>query len=358
MSFRSFDTTDIAAEGAVAHPDAIARAVEILRSGGLVALPTETVYGLGADARNPEAIARLYAVKGRPLGHPVIVHLSSAEMLSGWVRELPPAAQKLANAFWPGPLTLILPRAVGVPDAVTGGQDTVGLRVPAHPVALALLKAFGGGIAAPSANRFGRISPTTAAHVRTDLGTEVDCILDGGACPVGVESTIVAFPEGRPVILRPGMITEAQIANVLADRVTVGEAASPTAAESLIRAPGRLASHYAPNTPLAIVPVESLEARVRQACDEIAPSRTEGKAVQAGRIGVMARCSPPASLMNHPAVVWIMMPSSSDAYARELYATLRALDARGLSEIFAEALPEEAAWTAIQDRLSRAACRN
>ncbi|HYS50590.1 MAG TPA: L-threonylcarbamoyladenylate synthase, partial [Burkholderiales bacterium] len=176
----------------------------ILRRGGLVAFPTETVYGLGADASNPAAVARIYEVKGRPAGHPVIVHIGDIGQLARWARDIPEAATKLATHFWPGPLTLVLRRAPGVGSQLSGGQDTIGLRVPGHPVALQLLREFGGGIAAPSANRFGRISPTAAEHVRSDLASEVELILDGGACEIGIESTIVDLSRGRPVLLRPG----------------------------------------------------------------------------------------------------------------------------------------------------------
>ncbi|WP_442770390.1 L-threonylcarbamoyladenylate synthase, partial [Zoogloea ramigera] len=196
----------------------IQRAVQLLRQGELVALPTETVYGLGADALNPDAVAKIFAAKGRPSDHPLIVHLADASQIMTWAREVPKDAIALARAFWPGPLTLILKRDESVPDLVTGGQDTVGLRVPNHPVALELLRAFGSGVAAPSANRFGRISPTTAEHVRQELGERVALILDGGACAVGLESTIVDLSRGVPVILRPGAIGADDIARVLGRR--------------------------------------------------------------------------------------------------------------------------------------------
>ncbi|HEY5290991.1 MAG TPA: L-threonylcarbamoyladenylate synthase, partial [Burkholderiales bacterium] len=244
-------------------PAEIRRAAAILRAGGLVAFPTETVYGLGADASNPAAVAKIFAAKGRPQDHPVIVHLGSIELLPLWAGEIPAAAHKLAAAFWPGPLTLILKRAAGVSDCVTGGQDTVGLRIPGHPVALELLQAFAGaeggrafsGIAAPSANRFGRISPTTAAHVRAELGAAVEWVLDGGECGVGIESTIVDLSRGRAVLLRPGQITPAQIAAVLGDEVAQPDAAAP-------RVPGAQGSHYAPRTPLHLVAAAELPAKL------------------------------------------------------------------------------------------------
>jgi L-threonylcarbamoyladenylate synthase len=195
-------------------PEEIAQAAVLLRAGEIVAFPTETVYGLGADAENPAALAKIFAAKGRPADHPLIVHLPGAEHLTRWAQDIPDSAFALANAFWPGPLTLILKRTSIVPNAVTGGQDTVGLRVPNHPVALALLRAFGSGIAAPSANRYGRISPTTAGHVRDELGDRVSLVLDGGACEVGIESTILDVSRGMPVLLRPGAITAEQIGSV------------------------------------------------------------------------------------------------------------------------------------------------
>src|SRR3954447_13930879 len=208
----------------------IARAARILRSGGLVAFPTETVYGLGADASTASAMAKLYAVKRRPADHPVIVHFASAEAAFGWAREVPESARKLAKAFWPGPLTLVLKRSQKAQDFVTGGQDTVGLRLPSHPVARELLQLFGRGVAAPSATRFGRVSPTTAAHVRADLGAEVDLVLDGGPTEVGIESTIVDCTSARPTILRVGGVDATRIEDIVGHGVelrTRGEVAAP-----------------------------------------------------------------------------------------------------------------------------------
>ncbi|WP_373531435.1 L-threonylcarbamoyladenylate synthase [Vampirovibrio sp.] len=310
------------------------QAVDILKAGGLVAFPTETVYGLGAHAENADALAKLYAVKGRPTRHPVIVHLGHADQLGDWAVEIPEMAYRLAAAFWPGPLTLILKRSSRVPDAVTGGQDTVGLRVPDHPVALALLQAFGGGIAAPSANRFGRLSPTSAAHVWDDLGQDVDAIVDGGVCQVGVESTIVAFQDGQPIILRPGMITPEQIQAALQSefRPETGNAASVT------RAPGTLASHYAPRTPLKLVSKNALN----EALSRLQPDQ---------QIGVLSFS---AAIDDH-AAAWATMPASPQAYARQLYAKLRELDALKLSCIWVEQVPMEEGWSAVSDRLNRAA---
>ncbi len=320
----------------------IRQAADILKAGGLVALPTETVYGLGANAENPEALARMYAVKGRPVNHPVIVHIASARQLGDWAVDIPEAAWLLAEAFWPGPLTLILKRSSRVPDSVTGGQDTVGIRVPSHPMALALLQTFGGGVAAPSANRFGKLSPTSAAHVQADLGNDVDLILDGGDCAVGVESTIVAFQDGQPVILRPGMITAEQIRAVLAQPK---ELQSPgSSASTVSRAPGTLASHYAPGTPLALLSGEALDAMLL--------SMPSGDV----SVGVLSRRACPARLRDKPWLVWRQMDQEPDGYARSLYAQLRELDALTLDRILVESVPvEDDAWAAVADRLNRAA---
>ncbi len=245
--------------GAVLQPTraTIERAAELLRAGDLVAFPTETVYGLGADATNAKAVSRIFAAKGRPADHPVIVHLHDISQVERWASAMPDAARRLAEAFWPGPLTLILPRAASVHDAVTGGQDSVGLRVPSHPVARELLEAFGGGIAAPSANRFGRISPTRAAHVAGDLGDAVALILDGGACDVGIESTIVALTGDAPVLLRPGAIGERELARVLGHAPLAPDRSAP-------RASGTLAAHYAPKTAALLAPADALIAEIDQ----------------------------------------------------------------------------------------------
>ncbi len=316
----------------------IERAAAILRSGGLVAFPTETVYGLGADAANPAAVAKIFAAKGRPQDHPLIVHLADVAQLPLWAAQIPPAAQQLAAAFWPGPLTLVLKRAADVPDCVTGGQDTVGLRIPGHPVALALLRAFAGeqagrrfsGVAAPSANKFGRISPTTAEHVRAELGAAVDWVLDGGECEVGIESTIIDLSRGQPVLLRPGQITPARIAAVLGAGVAAPDAAAP-------RAPGALDSHYAPRTPLNLVPAAELPARLAALC---------GK-----KLAVLARAEAPPGLRD---VQWQAAPRAVAGYAHELYASLRRLDALGCDLILVEAPPAAPEWQGVNDRLARA----
>ena len=316
--------------------DEIARAVRLLRAGELVAFPTETVYGLGADAANPKAVAKIFAAKGRPADHPLIVHLSGAASLDAWAREVPDAARRLAAAFWPGPLTLILKRSAKVPDAVTGGQDTVGLRVPDHPLALALLTAFKGGIAAPSANRFGRISPTTAAHVKSELGDAVSLVLDGGPCQIGIESTIVDLSRGGTHVLRPGAISAADIARVLGAAPEDGMTGTDKP-----RVSGSLASHYAPETRL------SLKSR-----QEILPAvRTALAAGQ--RVAVLARYQRPWAAAG---LDWHAAPADAKGYAFELYATLRMLDASGAELILVEAPPPQAEWQAVADRLQRAAC--
>lgn len=315
-------------------PDATAieRAVALLEAGELVAFPTETVYGLGADAENPAAVARIFAAKGRPATHPLIVHVSSLAAARAWAVEVPPAAERLAEAFWPGPLTLVLPKSARVPAAVTGGQASVGLRAPAHPVARALLAAFGRGIAAPSANRYGRISPTRAADVREELGDRVALVLDGGDCEVGLESTIVACLGGRVTLLRPGSISRSQVEDI------VGRVEQPGA--DAPRAPGSDRSHYAPGTPLAIVPAAVLKGAV-----EAALARGE-------HVAVLART---ASFAESGHVTWRRMPEAPAAYGKALYAALRALDATGADRILVEAVPGGEPWAAVADRLSRAA---
>ena len=312
---------------------AIAEAAERLRDGLLVAFPTETVYGLGADAANPDAVRGIFAAKGRPADHPVIVHLGDATQLARWARTVPDGATRLAEAFWPGALTLVLPRAAHVADIVTGGQDSVGLRVPSHPVARELIAAFGGGIAAPSANRFGRISPTTAQHVADDLGDSVSMILDGGSCPIGIESTIVAFVTDRPVLLRPGGIGASALSRVLGEPLAEPDATAP-------RASGTLAAHYAPRTPANLLATDMLRAEITQ-LDE----RDEIVAVLAR---TLAR---PADFTG----VWLPAPADARQYAHDLYANLRTLDAANADVILVEKVPDDDAWLAVRDRLSRAA---
>lgn len=309
----------------------VQKAVATLRAGGLVAFPTETVYGLGADARRADAIARVFAVKGRPADHPLIVHLAEGSPLDAWASAVPPSARTLAEAFWPGPLTLILRRARGVLDAVTGGQATVGLRVPAHPVARALLAEFGGGVAAPSANRFGRVSPTCAQHVVAELGDDVECILDGGSCDVGVESTIVDCSRDTPALLRPGGITREMLEEVLGRPVSQQTAAAP-------RVPGQLPSHYAPRARVQLVVAEDVPSRARRLVDG------------GVRVGVLA-----AERFELPPQVEIfsLPPELTDA-ARSLYALLREADGEGVEVLLAVLPPEVGVGLAIADRLRRA----
>ena len=289
-------------------------ALAVLRSGGLVAIPTETVYGLAADAANPEAVRRIFAAKGRPADHPLIVHLAAPEQLAEWAREVPPAAAALADACWPGPLTLLVPRAAHVLEVVTGGRPSVGLRVPAHPLTTDLLQRFGGGVAAPSANRFGKVSPTTAPHVAADLGPDVDYILDGGACPVGVESTIVDCTVVPPQVLRPGGIPTEQVEAILGG--AVGAATGPS------RAAGMLPSHYAP------------AARVLLAEDR-------------GTAAELVAAHPGAALLDRT--------DDLVAYARLLYADLRHADEVGVAVVVAVLPPRTGLGHAVRDRLAKAA---
>jgi len=346
-------------------PAAIAEASALLRAGDIVGMPTETVYGLAADALDPAAVKKIFAAKGRPADHPLIVHLPSAEHLPQWAATISKDVLALARAFWPGPLTLILRRTPEVPDEVTGGQDTVGLRVPAHPVALALLRAFDGGLAAPSANRFGRISPTTAAHVHEELGERVAMILDGGACEVGIESTILDFSRDVPEILRPGAIGPEDIARVIGrlprvrgeaqpavDETAAGQgradlagaggkgAAPPAATDAAPRVSGALAAHYAPRTPLRLVEPALL-------VDEAVALAGEGS-----RVTVLAHSTPDP---RDARLTWRTLPAEPATYAQGLYASLRALDAVGADFILIEALPGGPGWRAVADRLGRAA---
>ena len=310
-------------------------AASILARGGLVAFPTETVYGLGGDAGSEAAAAKIFAVKGRPRAHPLIVHLAPGEngppRLDGWAREIPAQARQLVAAAWPGPLTVILLRGPRVALATTGGADTIGLRVPAHPLAQELLRAFGGGVAAPSANRFGHVSPTTAAHVEADLGGDVDYILDGGPCAVGVESTIVDFSRGHPVLLRPGGMPRAQIEAIVGP-LAIADAQAPAA-------PGMLASHYAPRAEVIAVDPSDVPAAV---------------ATAQGMVAVLAPASAFLDWGDLPALAY-PLPDELDGMARHLYAALRDLDARGVDVVIAALPPAVGLGEAVGDRLRRAA---
>jgi L-threonylcarbamoyladenylate synthase len=314
----------------------IFNAARILEEGGLVAFPTETVYGLGADAENPQAVASIYAAKGRPQDHPVIVHLAPDADLAYWATDIPPQAHALIAAFWPGPLTLILKRASNIPDAVSGGQDTIGLRCPSHPVAIKLLRAFKrgvGGIAAPSANKFGHVSPTTAAHVIDEFGDSISLVLDGGQSRVGIESTILDLSRlatHGPVLLRPGHISPEAIAAVIDMVPAAPDEAAP-------RASGTLESHYAPHTPVAMQEKELLLV-------------TLGQLRAAGRkVALIHYSELPLGFSN------ARLPQAPDGFAYSLYASLRAMDQVGADVILVEAPPQGGAWAGVNDRLRRAA---
>jgi L-threonylcarbamoyladenylate synthase len=307
------------------------RAVAVLAGGGLVAFPTETVYGLGADAASDAAVGKIFAAKGRPRAHPLIVHLADAAQLDGWAIDIPDAARRLAAAAWPGPLTMILRKGPRVAAATTGGADTVGVRVPSHPVARALLARFAGGVAAPSANRFGAVSPTTADHVVHDLGAAVDYVLDGGACEVGVESTIVDLSRGRAVLLRPGGLARAAIEAEIGP-LAAADAFAPAA-------PGTLVSHYAPRAVVIAVAPDEVPAAV---------------AAAHGRVAVLAPASafaawPPLAAMA------IRLPDDLPGMARALYGVLRDLDASGFDVVIAALPPAVGLGEAVGDRLRRAA---
>src|SRR3954470_15793320 len=316
-----------------ATPVELENAVTALRDGELVVFPTETVYGLGANAQNPAAVRRIFELKERPADHPVIVHLDNPKYLHRWARDVPENARKLAARFWPGPLTMVLPRSEAVHDVVTGGQDTVAIRVPSHPMAQQLLTAFGGGIAAPSANRFGHVSPTRAEHVREEFGSAVAVVLDGGECQVGLESTIVSCLDGEVRLLRPGKVTVAQIRHEVGELGTSATAAVP-------RVPGSLQAHYAPATPLRLVADGQIE-------------RLAGQLSRDGtRIGVLAQRSPLGSFRH---VTWVNAGTRLDSYAHDLYANLRTLDKAGASCLLVQEVPNDDSWAAVRDRLMRAA---
>lgn len=323
-------------------PD-IAAAVAALRAGELVAFPTETVYGLGADARNPVALHKVFALKGRPADHPLILHLHSAADLDQWVAEVPPMARQLAARFWPGPLTLVLPKAATVSTVLTGGQDSVAIRVPSHPVARALLAAFGSGLAAPSANRYGRVSPTRAAHVRDEFPAGLR-VLEGGDCEVGLESTIVSLLGDQPILLRPGAISRSALEAELGVSVAVG------ASRAVPRVPGTTLAHYAPQTPLSLLRRQDFDHDLQVALAAAAAARE--------RVVVWALRPQPTDLdsdLRAAVLQWNIAPQTAADYGRELYATLRQLDKSGAARILAESVPEGTEWDAARDRLLRAA---
>ncbi len=343
--------------------DLIGKALEVLRAGGLVAIPTETVYGLAADASNPQAVEKIFSTKGRPSGHPLIVHIAQPpspdqlsddawrELLLPWVRDISPAALALAKAFWPGPLTIILPKAKNVLSQVTGGQDTVGIRCPKHPVAQDLLVHFGGGLAAPSANRFGRISPTTAEHVRNEFADQPIMVLDGGPCEVGIESTIVDLSRWDQlgyVILRPGAISAEMIqAALLGAQVEMPHQISQQPDINQPRVSGSLSAHYAPRTKMFLYSSGQLAS--------VLPSALKSKNKLAW-VHFSSNSSVDAEyLKTQPInVVEKIIPTRSDELARQLYALLRQLDQEDYDGIAFEDLPGDAAWDAVRDRLGRA----
>ena len=355
-----------------ATPAQIEHAAAALQRGELVALPTETVYGLGADATNAAAIEKIFKAKGRPSNHPLIVHLASGVALDAWGEDVPLAANQLAAQFWPGPLTLILKKSARIPLAVTGGQETVGLRCPAHPIAQALLIAFArlgsGAIAAPSANKFGHVSPTTAQHVRDEFGAEIGrsiSLLDGGACDVGIESTILDLSRshlGRPpVLLRPGAISREQIRDVIGELPLTREedeayassdaGAVKKPAKAAPRVSGSLAAHYAPATPLRLVAGSLLQAEVDQLLNG-----GQRAAVLAFSAKPKIKPSPVGvGVRNARRLLWITAGTDAVGYAQGLYANLRTLDAAATAMILVESPPTTAPWEAVNDRLGRAA---
>lgn len=324
-------------------PAAIAAAAQALQQGALVGLPTETVYGLGADATNEAAVAKIFAAKGRPSDHPLIVHVADATGVAHFASDVPAFAQQLMQAFWPGPLTLILPRRPDVGAAAAGGQDSIGLRCPAHPVAHALLLAARTlgvhGVAAPSANKFGRVSPTSAAHVQSEFGDSL-LVLDGGACEVGIESTIIDCTRGVPVLLRPGQISREQVQAACGLKLlSKEELAAPSP-----RASGTLESHYAPNAKVRLMNAKALQA----ALDVLGPELAGGQAT----IAVYAR-----AVLRLPSsrVLYRRMPDDAAAAAQQLFAVLRDFDAQGVKLIWIEPPPDTPAWEGVRDRLTRAA---
>jgi L-threonylcarbamoyladenylate synthase len=332
----------------------IEQAANALINGELVALPTETVYGLGADASNQAAVAKIFAVKGRPSDHPLIIHVADVDHCGAWVDwaahpRITDRARTLAKAFWPGPLTLIMPLRADAPNFAMGAQSTVGLRIPSHPMALDLLRAFhaagGKGIAAPSANRFGKVSPTSAAHVKADLGEDVSWILDGGSCELGLESTIVDLTSTPPRVLRPGAITTQELSQCLDE--AVAEGAVKNGVNDSPQVSGSLAAHYAPQTALALLPTNELIDRVVEwviSHEEVVP------------LGVWATKALFDQLleMELPSLKLHLMSGSPRDVAHELYATLRAIDTWQVRTVFVQMPPQEAGWAAVNDRLSRA----
>ncbi|MDP2257038.1 MAG: L-threonylcarbamoyladenylate synthase [Polaromonas sp.] len=318
-------------------PQALLEAARRIQAGELVGFPTETVYGLGADASSDEAVAGIFAAKGRPADHPLIVHVADASQVADYASSVPPFAVRLMQAFWPGPLTVILPRKEGVAAAAAGGQNSIGLRCPAHPVALAFLRACHTGVAGPSANRFGRVSPTSAQHVSQEFGDAL-LVLDGGPCAVGIESSIVDCTRGRPVLLRPGVLTRDQLAAACGEPVLDKEDLQE--AGSTPRASGTLEAHYAPDAKVRLMDAGAIQA----ALDLLG--------ADAAHIAVYARTVPSIESAN---VLYRRMPDDAAAAARQLFAALRDFDAQGAKLIWIEHPPATAEWDGVRDRLGRAA---
>ena len=319
-------------------PQAIAQAAARIQAGELVGFPTETVYGLGADASSDAAVAGIFAAKGRPSDHPLIVHLADAAQVSDYASSVPPFAARLMAAFWPGPLTVILPRRDGVAAAAAGGQNSIGLRCPDHPVALAFLKACATGVAGPSANRFGRVSPTTAAHVAQEFGDEL-LVLDGGPCEVGIESSIVDCTRSRPVLLRPGVLTRAELEAACGEPV-LSKDDLLSEAGSAPRASGTLEAHYAPNAKVRLMDAGAIQT----ALDLLG--------TDAAHIAVYAR---DVLRIQSEKVLFRRMPDDALATAQQLFAVLRGFDAQGARLIWIEHPPASPEWDGVRDRLGRAA---
>ena len=325
-------------------PESIAEAARVISAGGLLGLPTETVYGLAADAASADAVAKIFTAKGRPSNHPLIVHVADAAGVDHFAVDVPTFARQLMQAFWPGPLTLILPRRPGVGAETAGGQDSIGVRCPSHPVAQALLQALAAqpvpvwGLAAPSANQFGRVSPTTAQHVLAEFGGDVP-VLDGGPCTVGIESTIVDCSRGAPVLLRPGAITRVQVEAVCGQPLQSAQEIAD-AAGAAPRASGTLESHYAPSATVRL-----MDARALQTALDVLGA-------DAAHIAVYART--PLRIASERLVVR-RMPADADATAQQLFAALRGFDAQGVKLIWIETPPDAPDWEGVRDRLQRAA---
>jgi L-threonylcarbamoyladenylate synthase len=313
----------------------ITKAVEILQRGGLVAMPTETVYGLAADAKNEAAVRGIFKAKERPFDHPLIVHLAQAQQIEEWAREIPASVWRLAEQCWPGPLTLILKKQAHVLDIVTGHQDTIGIRIPRHPIAQALLQAFGSGLAAPSANKFTHISPTTAAAVQEELGDRIELILDGGDCVVGLESTILDMTSEKPRILRPGMLSVHYLSHIIEQPIH-----NASHYPERTRVPGQHHLHYAPVTRTRLMTMQEIQSYVQSTLDRVAVITHSG-------VVLFER--------NH--IHHVSISSEPAIYAHELYKTLRLLDQQRYECILVEAVPETEAWDGIRDRLSKATAR-